>query len=334
MSSFSTGKNALAISDRSGMAFPYNEMVTEWNGSRVHYTEFEAKHPQLISRVHGGDRVSLRHARPARTEPPVAQLLNENALQAGIPDSEEVIITLPGHGYTTGNILTIRGAVSFFPTYPQVSHLEDDDINIAAGHTITVIDTNTFKFNPNDGISAWLTANCIPGTTTVYVDMDGVLTEYYQAVADYAISINLLPAGGDWYNLTPAIEFAAIAAAGGGAYFTNLAERTEADALVDLVISKNGSWAVLSTGPTYNTEKIAWINARFTGARAPVSMDFATNFDKGPYGGPNKMLIDDRTTYINQFEAAGGKGFKYFESGGILTFGGTNMSIGPVTLLP
>ena len=29
------------------MAFPYNEMVQEWNGSWVHTSEFEPKHPQL-----------------------------------------------------------------------------------------------------------------------------------------------------------------------------------------------------------------------------------------------------------------------------------------------
>ena len=34
--SFATGKRSKAISDRSGMAFPYNEMVTEWDGSFVH----------------------------------------------------------------------------------------------------------------------------------------------------------------------------------------------------------------------------------------------------------------------------------------------------------
>ena len=45
------------------------------------------------------------------------------------------------------------------------------------------------------------------------------------------------------------------------------------------------------------------------------------------------MLFDDRTTYINQFEGAGGKGFKYFESGGIRKFGGGNMSVGPLTIL-
>ena len=47
MSKLSRGKYAQAISDRSGMAFPYNEMVKEWNGSLVHVSEFEAKQPQL-----------------------------------------------------------------------------------------------------------------------------------------------------------------------------------------------------------------------------------------------------------------------------------------------
>ena len=37
-----SGKYAQAISDRSGMAFPYREMLKEWNGSLVHKTEFEA----------------------------------------------------------------------------------------------------------------------------------------------------------------------------------------------------------------------------------------------------------------------------------------------------
>ena len=41
-----SGKYAKAISDRSGMEFPYKEMVKEWNGSLVHKSEFEAKHPQ------------------------------------------------------------------------------------------------------------------------------------------------------------------------------------------------------------------------------------------------------------------------------------------------
>ena len=41
MTTFASGKHALAISDRSGLAYPYLEMVREWNGSWVHFSEFE-----------------------------------------------------------------------------------------------------------------------------------------------------------------------------------------------------------------------------------------------------------------------------------------------------
>ena len=47
MAKFAKGKHALAISDRSGLAFPWREMVTEWNGQFVHYSEYERKQPQL-----------------------------------------------------------------------------------------------------------------------------------------------------------------------------------------------------------------------------------------------------------------------------------------------
>ena len=64
-----SGKYAKAISDRSGMEFPYKEMVKEWNGSMVHKSEFEAKHPQLERQQHKPDGQSLQDARPARVEP-------------------------------------------------------------------------------------------------------------------------------------------------------------------------------------------------------------------------------------------------------------------------
>ena len=52
MSNFATGKKSKAISDRSGMAFPYTEMLKEWNGSFVHTSEFESKHPQIEPKAH------------------------------------------------------------------------------------------------------------------------------------------------------------------------------------------------------------------------------------------------------------------------------------------
>ena len=78
MSNFSKGKHAQFISDRSGMAFPYKEMVKEWNGSRVHISEFEPKQPQLEPHPVGADQQGLMHARPARVEFPVQDILPNN----------------------------------------------------------------------------------------------------------------------------------------------------------------------------------------------------------------------------------------------------------------
>jgi len=78
MSKYAVGKHSKAISDRSGMEFPYREMVREWNGSFVHYTEFEPKQPQLEPKPMGGDGVALLNVRPDRTEFPTPDFLPNN----------------------------------------------------------------------------------------------------------------------------------------------------------------------------------------------------------------------------------------------------------------
>jgi hypothetical protein len=61
---YATGKKSHAISDRSGMAFPYQEMVREWTGALVHISEFEPKHPQIRRKTVKADAIALRNARP------------------------------------------------------------------------------------------------------------------------------------------------------------------------------------------------------------------------------------------------------------------------------
>jgi hypothetical protein len=70
MAKWATGKRSQAISDRSGMAFPYTEMVKEWNGSLVHYSEFEPKHPQIRRRHFTADAIALQNTRPQRFQQP------------------------------------------------------------------------------------------------------------------------------------------------------------------------------------------------------------------------------------------------------------------------
>ena len=78
MTTFSQGKFALAISDRSGMAFPYNEMVREWTGAWVHVSEYEPKSPQLDPKPTSADPQALQRARPARTEFGTQDFLPDN----------------------------------------------------------------------------------------------------------------------------------------------------------------------------------------------------------------------------------------------------------------
>ena len=68
--SFASGKRSKAISDRSGQAFPYREMVKEWNGSLVHISEFEPKHPQLDPPYHKADAIALQNPRTMKFQQP------------------------------------------------------------------------------------------------------------------------------------------------------------------------------------------------------------------------------------------------------------------------
>ena len=87
MAKFAKGKHALAISDRSGLAFPWREMVTEWNGAFVHYSEFERKQPQLEPKPFVADPQGLEKARPARTEFPTEDFLPNNPFTTKAADA-------------------------------------------------------------------------------------------------------------------------------------------------------------------------------------------------------------------------------------------------------
>jgi hypothetical protein len=66
---FASGKNAYAISDRSGQRYRYRDMRKEWNGLLVGKDEWEPKHPQLGPFRKVIDPEALKDARPDRVEP-------------------------------------------------------------------------------------------------------------------------------------------------------------------------------------------------------------------------------------------------------------------------
>jgi len=139
MANLSRGKYAQAISDQSGMAFPYNEMVTQWDGLFVHFSEVDPKHPQLEPKPTQADGQGLPKARPARVEPPVLILLQPNPFETiKYSGNTYVNVYSQDHQRTTGSVVRFYGPTDYdgfnnVPTFDGVS-----DISNSNGFTITV----------------------------------------------------------------------------------------------------------------------------------------------------------------------------------------------------
>ena len=139
MSNTASGKYAKFISDRSGQEFPYKEMVREWNGSRVHISEFEPKHPQLQPKPHTADPQGLTNARPDRTEPATENLLPSNPFTI-TSGNTTISVNEPSHGRSTGNTVVFRN-VNGSPGGLAYTVFEN-----ASGFSITVVDINNYTF--------------------------------------------------------------------------------------------------------------------------------------------------------------------------------------------
>jgi hypothetical protein len=139
MSNFAKGKFAKFISDRSGMEFPYKEMVKEWNGSRVHVSEFEPKQPQLEPKPHGADPQGLPMAKPDRTEPATSNMLPGDPFNI-TSGSTTITVTEPSHGRSTSDTVVFRN-VDGSPGGVVFTVFEN-----SSGFSITVTGTNNYTF--------------------------------------------------------------------------------------------------------------------------------------------------------------------------------------------
>ena len=111
---FSGGRYSLAISDRSGLSFPYKEMRFEWTGMFVHTSEWEPKQPQL-DLTYFTDAQTLQNARPqanvsatqaARTGGGIA-----GSYTGGVPNQ---VTAIPGFENTSGQSVYV--GVATIPT--------------------------------------------------------------------------------------------------------------------------------------------------------------------------------------------------------------------------
>ena len=145
MAKFSRGQYALSISDRSGQAFPYLEMVREWTGAWVHVSEYEPKSPLIQPKPVGADPQSLQRARPARTEFYTPKILPNDPLSTA--GSTTVTVNEPDHGRSTGDAVRFRSVVSYVGgVSPSIFGLETSlasDLTDSAT-TLTLSDASAF----------------------------------------------------------------------------------------------------------------------------------------------------------------------------------------------
>ena len=163
MPGFASGKRSWAISDRSGLRFPYTEMVREWNGSLVHYSEYEAKQPQLQPAPVGSDPQALQNPRVQRASTPQLILLNNNPF--------EVIIF---------------GANTYVNVY-SLDHQREADSKVRLRGPARVVESGPGGANPADTLNLQQFAP-IPNISGV-VDID--------AAAGFTIQLGKIDAAGN-----------------------------------------------------------------------------------------------------------------------------------------
>jgi hypothetical protein len=155
MARFAQGKYALAISDISGQAFPWNEMVTQWNGLFVHYSEFESKQPQLDPKPSAADPTALTTTRPQQDSPDSLRFLSFNPISTLSAGSSIINIFEENHGRQYGSFVKFRGPSGIAGAFNNIANI--DGITGAQ-----ICDINGFTIIPGRRIS---TATTI--TTTI-----------------------------------------------------------------------------------------------------------------------------------------------------------------------
>jgi len=119
MGVFARGKRALSISDRSGMRFPYTEMVREWNGSLVHYSEYEPKQPQLEPKPVGSDPQALQNPRVQAEATAQLILLENNPFEViNYSGTTYVNVYSVDHQRAAGSKVRLRGPAQVVSSGP------------------------------------------------------------------------------------------------------------------------------------------------------------------------------------------------------------------------
>lgn len=169
MGKYASGKYAYAISDRSGLKFPYDEMVREWNGSLVHTSEYEPKQPQLEPKPVGSDPQALFNPRPQPASKTSLILLDSNPFTSVIYSGTTYVnVFSEDHQRSAGDIVRFRGPPVVTAAGPGGAN-PDDIKNLQQFLTIPTFD-NVSDLNNTSGFTIALgqidSAGNVTGATT------------------------------------------------------------------------------------------------------------------------------------------------------------------------
>ena len=198
MGKYASGKHALAISDRSGMAFPYDEMVREWNGSLVHTSEFEAKQPQLEPKPVGSDPQALYNPRPQPASKASLILLTNNPFTSVIYSGTTYVnVFSEDHQRAAGSIVRFRGPPEVISAGPGGAN-PDDLRNLQSFATIPTFD-NVSDLNNTSGFTIALgqidSSGNITGATTTDSLTDPI--NYFHITSTSSATTGGISGGGD-----------------------------------------------------------------------------------------------------------------------------------------
>ena len=155
------------------------------------------------------------------------------------------------------------------------------------------------------------------GRPEIFLDMDGVLADFFSEYAKLAgVPPDVRSGRADYRNIPAELREPVIAQMRGTDFFYRLPKFPSADRLVAMVVQVFGYYNVCSSplrGDNQNSEamKRAWIAEnldpqprviRITGRKG--------KYAKQPDGTPN-ILVDDRNTVLTEWEQSGGIGIKY-----------------------
>ena len=168
MAKFAKGKHALAISDRSGLAFPWREMVTEWNGAFVHISEYERKQPQLEPKPFVADPQGLEQARPqhfpsnqigggnmvANLTLPGDFAFQDFSNNSMVPENPAVINSRREASIALGEVIAGVPAVSYAVTVASYAGGNRFYIDGVVYPTLNLSEGNTYRFDQSHSSNA------------------------------------------------------------------------------------------------------------------------------------------------------------------------------------